>query len=279
MDHCALNVALYGNTSRWAMTERGARHCARSAAHFQIGPSLVDTAGNTLRFSIDERCNPLPRRLQGEVTIGLDSCSREVFALTHDAAHRWGPISPRARISVSLAEPRLGWEGWAYVDSNEGDEPIEKGFAAWDWSRAHLPDGSTAVLYEPRPPGVRATAQESALGSMHDSSLARTAGGRRSSELLALCFRTGEAAQRFTPGARQSLGRSAWRIAMHSYQEGAAPATLTRRLEDTPFYARSVVDTCLLGQEAEAMHETLDAGRFARHWVQSLLPWKMPRSA
>jgi len=50
-----------------------------------------------------------------------------------------------------------------------------------------------------------------------------------------------------------------------------------RTLEDTPFYARSMVQAQLCGEEVVAMHETLDARRFASPLVQALLPWRMPR--
>jgi len=248
------------------MTERGASACRREASRFVIGPSCLKLSGDTLRFAIDERCNPLARRLRGEVLVRLEACSTEVFALTRDAAHRWGPISPWTRIEVRLTEPQLHWEGSAYVDSNEGDEAIDRGFASWDWSRAHLPDGSTAVLYEPRPRSGPTDPRDS---DHHHA---------RAGDLLALRFRNGSAASRFIPGKRQALGRSAWRIAMHTYQEGEEPARLKSRLEDTPFYARSVLQCRMLGHQVEAMHETLDARRFAGSWVQQLLPWKMPRS-
>lgn len=283
MNHCALNVALYGNTARWAMTERSAAVCARNAVSFVIGPSRLRSSEGRLHVAIDEVANPLPRRVRGEVTIALGDCSTAVFALTPDGAHRWGPINPRARIAVALDCPPLRWEGWAYLDSNEGDEAIDQGFSDWDWSRAHLPDGSTAVLYEVRARPARLEAGDS---PRRGTSTARSypSGGDRmhpnpvNGGLLALqCF-AGAEARRIEPGVRQSLGHSKWRIAMHSYQEGSEPARIRRRLEDTPFYARSLLDCRVLGHRVEAVHETLDARRFAQWWVQNLLPWRMPRA-
>jgi len=258
MAHCALNVALYGEIGRWAMTERGASACERDRDYFKIGPSRITSSPQGLRFQIDEVANPLPRRLQGEVFVekGI-AWQPDVFSLSADAAHRWGPLQPRARIEVALTRPKLRWQGWAYVDSNEGDEPIDRGFSDWDWSRAHLPDGSTAVLYEVRSPGTQA----------------------QIANLLALRFISGQAPQAFAPGSRQSLGRTGWGIPRHSFQEGKKAARLHRSLEDTPFYARSVIRANVLGHEVLAMHETLDASRFASGWVQSLLPWRMPRKS
>jgi hypothetical protein len=49
-------------------------------------------------------------------------------------------------VEVSLTDPAARWSGHAYLDSNEGDEPVDRGFLEWDWSRAGLADGSTAVV-------------------------------------------------------------------------------------------------------------------------------------
>ena len=48
-------------------------------------------------------------------------------------------------------------------------------------------------------------------------------------------------------------------------------------LEDTPFYARSLLTTRLLGATVPAMHESLCLDRFAARWVQAILPFRMPR--
>jgi carotenoid 1,2-hydratase len=51
-----------------------------------------------------------------------------------------------------------------------------------------------------------------------------------------------------------------------------------RTLEDTPFYARSVLQTRLLGQDAIAVHESLSLDRFRNPIVQAMLPFRMPRA-
>jgi carotenoid 1,2-hydratase len=48
-------------------------------------------------------------------------------------------------------------------------------------------------------------------------------------------------------------------------------------LEDTPFYARAVLDARVCGEPVVAMHETLDVDRLATRAVQSMLPFRMPR--
>ena len=54
-------------------------------------------------------------------------------------------------------------------------------------------------------------------------------------------------------------------------------ATLARTLEDTPFYARSLVGTRLFGHAATSVHESLDLDRFRSRIVQAMLPFRMPR--
>jgi carotenoid 1,2-hydratase len=67
-----------------------------------------------------------------------------------------------------------------------------------------------------------------------------------------------------------------WRIGRAAHGEGGQ-ARVVATLEDTPFYARSVIATRLLGREATAVHESLDLNRFASRWVKLLLPFRMPR--
>jgi len=149
-DHfCALNVALYSrHANRWSMTERGRRHCHRDATQFKIGPSEMHWTGNCLEIAIDEVCVPFPRKIKGRIRLFPHRLFDFSTPLDAAGAHRWGPIAPHAAIEVDLQEPQQQWRGSAYMDSNEGDEPIERGFHHWDWSRSQLRDGSTAVIYD-----------------------------------------------------------------------------------------------------------------------------------
>ncbi len=52
IDHCAINVALYGDTSRWAMTERDRGAVRRTAEQFADWPEPVAVAGRRAR----DRC-------------------------------------------------------------------------------------------------------------------------------------------------------------------------------------------------------------------------------
>jgi carotenoid 1,2-hydratase len=257
-DHCAVNVALYSpGAARWTMTERGKRHVDRGLSHFAVGPSALRWHDDSLTITLDEVANPWPRRVRGTVRVRPEGLCSYVAALDDAGRHRWGPIAPCARVEVALDNPALRWSGHAYLDSNEGDEPITEPFTSWDWLRAPLADGSTAVVYDVRQCGGRAD---------------RVIGAR---------FRPDGSAEPLALPARHSLRRTGWGITRTVRAEaapaGGPPATALRTLEDTPFYARSLVRTRLGGESVDAMHETLSATRFGSSWVQALLPWRMPR--
>jgi carotenoid 1,2-hydratase len=77
----------------------------------------------------------------------------------------------------------------------------------------------------------------------------------------------------FDPEERQVMGRTAWQV---NRTIRATPHRV-RTLEDTPFYARGMVEAELLGQRVLAMHETLDLPRLRSPIVKAMLPWRMPR--
>jgi carotenoid 1,2-hydratase len=124
-----------------------------------------------------------------------------------------------------------------------------------NWMRAPLADGSTVVAYD-----------------------VQQRGGRADRLLATRFWPDGRHAAVELPPA-QPLQPTGWRIqrsVRHDATSGGLPQVL-RTLEDTPFYARSVVRTQLCGQTVDAMHETLSATRFASPVVQALLPFRMPR--
>jgi carotenoid 1,2-hydratase len=248
-------VALYGEGGkRWAMTERGRRHVQRGVREFVIGPSRVHWDGSALVVDIDERCAPLPYHLRGRVRVIPPALCRFVAPLDAASRHRWGPIAPCARIEVELQAPALRWQGHAYMDSNEGDESVDRAFADWDWSRATMANGDTTVIYDVRP----------------------VQGPER---VIAQRFRPDGSHEPFDAPSRHRLPTSAWRIARHVRGEASPPPRLMRTLEDTPFYVRSQIASTLLGEEAVSIHETLDVPRVVSLPVRLMLPWRMPRRA
>ena len=255
-DHCALNVALYSpGAGRWCMTERGRRHCSRSANEFVIGPSRLHWDGQCLHIEIDERGAPLPRRVRGRVRLWPGQLQRYGTAIDAAGRHRWGPIAPGARIEVDLPEPGLRWQGHAYLDSNEGDEPIEAAFERWDWSRMQMPDGSTLVHYDLQWPGQD---------------------GQGDRELTLRFDAQGSVEPQPTPPA-QRLPRTAW--AIERRMRSTQPVRVARQLEDTPFYQRALLELPLGSRTVQAFHETLSVPRLVRPLVRAMLPFRMPRRA
>ncbi len=250
-NHCALNVALYSRSARrWSMTERGARHCHRDETQFTIGPSQLRWDGQALVIDIDEVALPLPRRIRGTIKVHPQQLFNFSTALHPSGLHRWGPLAPSARIEVDLQQPGQRWSGLAYLDSNEGDEPMAGACTEWDWSRTPLPDGSTAVLYDVDP-------------------------GRPQARLLALRFFKDGRIEPFEAPGHQRLAKTAWRIDRRMRSDG--PVSVAQQLEDTPFYQRAVLKSQLLGAEVESFHETLNVPRLVSPVVQAMLPWRMPR--
>jgi carotenoid 1,2-hydratase len=251
MNHCALNVALYGRTARrWSMTERGVNQCARTATDFRIGPSQLHWDGQCLTIDINEVGMPIPHRIRGQVRIHPQRLFNFSTALETSGRHHWGPIAPRARIEVMLDKPALHWRGQAYLDSNEGDEPIERGFRRWDWSRGDLSDGSTVVVYDLQPDDP-------------------------DSDVLALRFMPNGQVLTVVAPPQKRLPRTGWLIERRMRSEG--PVQIVDQLEDTPFYQRCVLRCQLLGEPVTCFHESLDVPRLVHPLVQGMLPWRMPR--
>jgi carotenoid 1,2-hydratase len=248
-DHCAINVALYGETKRWAMTERGRKALSRSADRFALGRSHISWDGGGLDIWIDETCAPWPRRLRGRVRFDSDAFNSRTFELECAGRHLWRPIAPLARVSVAFEAPELSWSGPAYFDTNRGDEPLEVAFRSWTWSRARMKHGGR-VFYE--------------------------AERRRDAPLsLSLGFAEDGVIREVEAPARTSLPRSLWRIARDTRSD--ADARLLDSLEDAPFYARARIAHRLGEEDAISMHEKLDLDRFASPIVKAMLPFRMPR--
>jgi carotenoid 1,2-hydratase len=166
--------------------------------------------------------------------------------------HRWWPIAPVARVEVAFEQPALRWTGTGYLDMNSGTEPLEQGFMRWDWSRADLGD-ATAILYD-----------------THSRSGAETG--------LALRVDHQGRVEEFAAPPHAPLPTSPiWRIDRGTRCHAGFGARIERTLEDTPFYARSVLRTGLLEREVTAVHESLNLDRFTCGWVQAMLPLRMPR--
>ena len=246
LSFCALNVAVYGRRgSVWSLTERAVGASDRTASRVAIGPSSMAWENDALVVRVDEKKAPFGGALRGTIRLRPEASGTTPIAL--HAAHTWWPVAPVSRIEVDLDGIRFAGHG--YHDANAGDAPLETAFSHWTWSRARLRNGSAFVAYDSvGVGGVRARAFS------FDRRGARTEVDGIPSHRL--------------PRTRWGLHRSA----------RGPRARLVRALEDTPFYARSLVRSRLFGDDVTMMHETLSCERLAARWVRFLLPFRTRRA-
>ena len=254
-EYCSLNVCLYGGKRRWTMTERSTGALDQTTATLTIGPSQVRWEDDGLTIDFDELGAPIPQRVRGRVRLWPHFVNDRVFQLDEPGRHRWRPVAPSARVDVDLQCPALRWSGHAYFDRNWGDEQIEDGFVSWDWSRAQMPGpggDESAILYN----------------------MERRRDGQKS---LALRF-SQRGVDEFDPPPDHRLPKTPiWKVPRGSQADAEHPPRVTKTLEDTPFYSRSVIETHLLGRPLTAMHESLSLDRFRSPIVQRMLPYRMRR--
>ena len=235
------------------MTERGSAQLQRSATEFQVGPSAMHWDGTALRIHINERTVPFPGRIQGQIRLHPKTLESRGFQLDASGHHHWQALAPCARIEIELTQPKLRWTGAAYFDSNWGDEPLEQGFFEWHWSRSSQASGTT-VLYH--------------IQRRDDSGLR-----------LALRYMPSGGLEEFPPPPAVTLPSTLWQVRRTTQADPGQSARVVQTLEDTPFYARSVVTAHILGQAQTMMHESLSLDRFRSPWIQWMLPFRMPRNA
>lgn len=247
-----MNVALYRvGRDRWAMTERGRADLSRSPTEISIGTSAMRWDGAQLLLEIDEWTAPLPSRIRGTVKLHTQTINTQAFNLDENARHHWRPIAPHARVEACFDDGELAWSGDAYLDSNWGSEPLEHAFRGWNWSRAHVRDG-THVHYDVNP----------------------RSGADRS---LSIKFdRSGEA-QTIDAPPWSPLPPTFWCVPRSARASADAQLRLIRTLEDAPFYSRSQLTGVIAGDATDIVHESLSLDRFRMPIVRAMLPFRMPR--
>ncbi|MER0238641.1 carotenoid 1,2-hydratase [Fulvimarina sp. MAC8] len=233
------------------MTERGEKDLTRDASVLSVGPSAMEWDGDCLTVTIDEITPLIPKRVRGTVRLYPEALQHNPMPLDRGGKHCWWPIAPCARVEADFSDPGLSWRGHGYLDFNTGAEPLEDRFSRWNWSRACVPGGA-AVLYD----------------------LIERDGGELS---LAIKFDPKADVTDFEPPTLKKLQTSFWQMKRTTRTEAPEDTQVKKTLEDSPFYARSLVDTTLFGQRTVAMHESLDLDRFRNPVVQTMLPYKMPR--
>lgn len=253
--HCSINVALYGKGGkRWAMTERAAASVTQSRDRFSVGPSALTWDGQTLVIDIDEVTVPVPSRLRGRIRLTPRAIYDTEVNLDAPRNHTWWPMAPLSDVEVAFEKPDRQWRGTGYFDSNWGSTPLERSFSSWTWSRAEIADGAVA-LYDVK----------------------RRAGHGDEDLAVALKFATDGNVEIIESPPEVALKKAGWRIARPTRSEAPGDARVLMTMEDTPFYARSTIETRLCGETVKAVHESLSMDRFVTPVVQFMLPFKMPR--
>lgn len=248
-----MNVALYGPRGRrWAMTERGSGALWRDRTTLKIGPSQLHWDGDGLTIEVDEWNALLPRRVRGKIRVRPQVLGQRRFRLDPQGRHVWEPVAPRARVEVAFSDPDISWSGQGYFDANHGSESLEDGFADWQWSRAHLQGGDTAVIYEGK------------LRSGADFGMALRIGNDGNAEVCEM-------------PAAVALPRTGWAINRLTRADTPEAARIRATWEDTPFYSRTALASRMFGEDVHAVHESLSLDRFRSPVVQWMLPWRMPR--
>ena len=251
LEHCAINVALYGpGIDTWVLSEYGPDDVERTADTFRVGGSSVAWEGDCLVVRFDERTPVLGQRVAGVVRLYPSALPAAPVHIDSRGSHTWWGVAPHAHVEAELLHLGLKLRGTGYHDANFGDEPLEAAFVDWSWSRASLADRS-AVLYDAR----RVDGSVLQLGRVfHADGRVESLAAPRSVD----------------------LGRTRWLLPRATRTDGA-PAKVVRTLEDTPFYARTELQTSLGGQRMAAVHESLSLERFCSPMVQTMLPFRIRR--
>ena len=234
------------------MTERGKDAIWRDRTMLKIGPSQMHWDGNALTIDVDEKTALFPQRVRGRIRVVPEVLGQRRYRLDPQGRHVWEPLAPRSHVEVALSEPDITWSGKGYVDANHGSEPLEAGFADWQWSRAHLSGSDTAVIYE---------------------------GKLRGGEGFGMALRIGKdgSAEVCDMPRRAVLPRTNWAMHRLTRADYADAAKVRATWEDTPFYSRTALSSRLFGEDVFAVHESLSMDRFRSPVVQWMLPWRMPR--
>jgi carotenoid 1,2-hydratase len=253
-NHAAINVALYGRGGHhWAMTERGQGALARTADSYRLGPSSLEWDGRGLTIRIQERTSPYGLPLRGTIRLDAGALLSQRYPLDAAGRHHWQPLQPAARVSVAVDQPGQSWEGHGYFDMNDGTRPLIADFQSWDWARGLTRQGPV-LLYD----------------------VTRLDG---SSQHLALRMGPDGRLQDFEPPPLARLGTTPWRMPRQTRCASNQRPRVLMTLEDTPFYARSVIASHLAGEDVTLMHESVSLANLQKRWVETLMPFRMPRRA
>ena len=253
LDRCTLLVALRGTgRGRWSMTERGGAEIARWPCALIIGLNAALWSGETLSFGIDDLTAPWPARLRGTVHVDVPALPGCRVPLDPSGLHRWWPLAGRAHVRVEMQRPDCAWNGYGWVDAQDGDAPLDVTFHCWSRSRARLGE-STIALHE---------------FLYRDGSVVRLARRIDPAGRIEEC----------EPPQSAALPRTRWGLPRLVPADGGQAGRVIRTLVDAPFYARSRIEAPLFGAATQMLHETLSFDRLRRRSARLLLSLRSPRA-
>ena len=253
MDFCAFNIGIYHKKQRvWGFTEWPRSHVRRSARSLAFGPNRLERDDDRVEIEVNETPLSGADRIEGRITVHLEHPASGTFHLDENRKHRWYPIAPSSRITVKLKHPDLRFRGHAYHDANEGDEPLEAAVRRWHWSRHRLGD-DTVVFYD---------------GSRIDDSPFS----------LALRF-SAAGATPIDPAPLTPLSATrGWFCPRATRSDKGGKVAIINTMENSPFYARTLLETSLFGHSVRGIHESLSLDRFVTKWMQWMLPFRIRRA-
>lgn len=247
LSYSTFHVALGGQHARFALTETD--DVERSPMQLRVGSSALSHSDGVLTAEIDER-TAFGRRVVGRVRVELEGLIEAEVTLDVHGRHRWTPLAPAVRAEVELTTPSLRFTGHAYVDGNEGDEALESGFSQWSWARFIDSEGGACILYDTVDPSGVAAERTFRVGARGLE--LQASGSLQTTDLPPTLFR-------LSPSVRLDPG---------------SPLQASR-MQDAPFYARTLVRGQAFGRSVTGVHEWLDLGRFGNPWVQRMIPYRM----
>lgn len=142
-NHCCINVATYGPSGRFTMTDRGRAALRQTPDQLTVGPSSMRWKGDRLVIEVNEISGlPVISRVVGTITVTPSAVTDQELLLTDDGAHVWRPFAPVSRIEVDLGKHGQ-WSGHGYFDANFGTRALEADFDYWTWGRYPTSQGAS----------------------------------------------------------------------------------------------------------------------------------------
>lgn len=239
-----------GRKKRWVFTEWPRFDVYRTGESLQIGTNLMSWEDGRLEIEVNDLCPRQKNHLQGRLVFEPHCRFGESFALDGAGRHLWWPICPDGHFEAEFEQPGVRFSGRAYHDANQGEEPLERGLLGWHWSRLSTEKG-TLVMFD-----------------------GRTTDGMPL-ELARVFSRDGRAAAPPDMVVRKLPRTFLWAFPRAiRCQKGRKPRVL-RTFEESPFYARSLVETVVSGAPVVGVHESLSLSSFCSPLMQKMLPYRV----